>query len=253
MAFSLRVLFCFVVALAPIHAWAGQALEVQDTATEGRGNYLLQLDGDYLKDESLRSMKLTALITAGTGEHTDLSLEAPYLLLDPSPVTGSSEQGKGDLRLIIKHQLFENEVKQSMAYRLYTYFPTGRVNKGLGKDNVIWGGELIDSQVCHDNIIIARLGYETFGGDTRKYHFATDYAVMFGFAAGHTITEKFRFLSEFAGENRRESGSYVLPLTFLAGFVYDISRSWSVDLGARAGLNKYAEDYTLRAGTAWKF
>jgi hypothetical protein len=39
----------------------------------------------------------------------------------------------------------------------------------------------------------------------------------------------------------------------MAGFKYDLFKSWYVDLAVRAGLNKYADDYTVLAGTAWKF
>jgi len=245
--------------LTPTTAWATHPLVVQDTGTEGKGNFLFELTGDYLKDSPLKATKETAIITAGASEHVDLALELPYLMLDPSPVTGEFTSGMGDIRIKLKQQLFENEVKQSMAYQIYGYFPTGDEEKGLGTNNIVWGVNVIDTQECHSNAFHLNVGYEVYGRDMKHWHFAQDYAFKFGLAAEHKFTESFRLLTEFAGESRKETDkaadtqSYSRPFTLLAGCVYDISKSWYVDLGARAGLNKDAEDYSVLAGTAWRF
>ena len=255
----IRVGIICLLMLTPTAVWATHPLGVEDTGTEGKGNFLLELTGDYVKDSSLKETREAAIITAGAGKHTDLSLEVPYLLLDPSPVTGEKASGKGDVRFKLKHQIFENEVKQSMAYLLYADLPTGDHIKGLGTNNVVWGVTLINTQECHNNAFHLNVGYEVRGRDMKKWHFAQDYAFKFGLAAEHKLKESFRFLTEFSGESRKETDvendtqSYSRPFTVLAGFIYDVSKSWYVDLGVRAGLNKYAEDYSVLAGTAWRF
>lgn len=247
------------ILLVPASVWAAHPLEVEDTATEGKGNVLLEVTGDSTRDNGTKSAKLTGIITAGAGENIDFSLEAPYRKLDPSPVTGAFASGNGDIRIKMKQRLFENEVRQSMAYQIYMDLPAGDADKGLGTNNVLWGVTLIDSQGCCSNAYHAHLGYEVLGRDMKKRHFAKDYAINFGLAAEHKLTESFRVLAEFSGENRKETNaaedltSYSQPLTLLAGVVYDISKSWYVDLGARVGLNKYAEDHSVLAATAWKF
>ena len=253
------ILIICVIMLVPTTVWATHPLGVEDTGTEGAGNFLFEMTGEYAKDNSLKATTETAIITAGASEHIDFSLEAPYVLLDPSPVTGEFASGKGDVRIKMKQQLFENEVKQSMAYKFYADIPTGDDKKGIGTHNVVWGFGLIDTQECHSNAFHLNVGYEAFGKDMKHWHFAQDYAFKFGLAAEHKFTESFRLLTELAGESRKETDeatevqSYSRPFTFLTGFVYDISKSWYVDLGARAGLNKYAEDYSVLAGTAWRF
>jgi hypothetical protein len=245
--------------LTPVAAWAAHPLGVEDTGTEGKGNYLFEITGDYTKDNDLKSARLVTGITAGAGEHVDLTLEVPYVMLDPSPVTGLNERGEGDARVKFKQQLFENEVRQSMAYLIYVDIPTGNHLKGTGTNNVLWGVMLIDSQECRNNALRMNVGYEVLGRDIKDGHYADNYAIRFGLSAEHKLTESFRFLTEFAGESRKETNteadihSYSRPFTFLAGVIYDISKSWYVDLGARAGLNKYAEDYTALAGTALRF
>jgi hypothetical protein len=248
-----------ILLLAPATAWAIHPFEVEGTQTQGRGNYLLELNSDHMKDNALATTKLAGIITAGAGEHIDFSLEAPYLKLNPSPVTGEFASGKGDVRFKFKQRLFENEVKQSMAYELYGDFPTGDHLKGLGTNNVLWGATLMDQQECRNKVLHANVGYEILGRDLKHVHFAADYAFRFGLAFEDKMTPNFRLLTELAGQSRKETDhaagtqSYSRPFTFMAGFIYDVTRSWYIDAGVRAGLNKYAEDYTFLAGTAWRF
>jgi hypothetical protein len=252
------VLMCVMI-LTPTAVWATRPFTVDDTATEGRGNFLFELTGVSAKDSSVRSTVETAVITAGAAEHTDLSLEIPYLMLDPSSVTGQSASGMGDMQFKFKQQIFENEVRQSMAYEFYANLPTGDNVKGLGTNNVVWGGRLIDTQECHNNAFHLNVGYELYGRDLKHWHFAQDHAFTFGFAAEHKFTEAFRLLAELWGESRKETDlateteSHSRPFTFSAGCIYDVSRSWYVDLGAQVGLNKDAEDYAILGGLAWRF
>jgi hypothetical protein len=259
MGFKIRIIALIALFMAPMSAWAVHPFVVEDTDPQGKGNYLFELNGDSIKDNSMKTTELTGILTVGAGEHTDLSVEVPYLKLNPSPVTDVYSSGKGDVQIRLKHQIFENEVKQSMAYQIYADMPTGDVHKGLGTNNLVWGAKLMDQQVCHDNILHASVGYEVYGRNMKKWHYAENYAFLFGLAVEHRITEKFWLLTELAGESRKESyaatgtQAYSRPFTFMAGFKYDISKSWYVDLAGRAGLNKYAEDNTVLLGTAWKF
>lgn len=245
--------------LVPVAAWATHPLEVEDAGTEGKGNYLFEIMGDYIKDNDLKETRLSAAITVGAGENGDLTLEVPYVMLDPSPVTGLKERGVGDARLKFKHRVYENEVRQSFAYMVLIDMPTGDGLKGTGTDNMIWGVKLIDTQECRNNALHLNVGYEVIGRDFKHGRFTDNYAITFGLAAEHKLTEMFRVMAEIAGESRKETdrvtdiGTHAAPYTFLAGVIYDISKAWYVDLGMRAGLNKYAEDYTALAGTAWRF
>lgn len=251
--------------LMPTSVWASHPLEVEETGTEGKGNYVLEITADYIKNNSFKSTQETLIITAGAGKHVDFSLEAPYLLLNPSPVTGDPASGIGDVRLKFKQQLFENEVKQSMAYLIYVDMPTGKKEKGLGAHEVSWGVKLIDTQECRqgcqNNIFHVNLGYEITGEDLSKIDLDRNYAILLGFAVEHKITEAFRVLGELKGEIRKEvssettseTRSYSRPVTFMTGIVYDVTKWWYVDLGVRAGLNKYADDYAGLVGTAWRF
>jgi len=240
---------------APAAAWAVHPFQVEDTVTQGAGNFLGEFNADDTKYSSFKRTKLTGVLTAGISDEADLSLEVPYLILNPSSVTGQNERGIGDFQLKLKQRLYENEVNQSFGYQIYTGLPTGDVSDGLGTNNLVLGFKLMDQQICRNNVLHADIGYESFARDMRHWHFAQDYAIQFGLAAEHKLTDAFRALMELVyqirGDREIVIGSH--PLTFMAGVKYDVSKSWYLDLAARAGLNRDAEDYTVLAGTAWRF
>ncbi len=248
-----------ILTLMPATVWAVHPFQVENPDVQGSGNILLELNGDYTKKNSLKTTNLNGVFTVGTGDYTDLSLEVPYLLLNPSPVTGRNEEGLGDIQLRLKYRLYENEVNQSVGLQIYVGTPTGDSDKGLGSDKVVTGFQLIDQQICHGNTVRVMAGVETVGWQLKRYHFARDYAFRYGIAFERNITESVRFLSELAGESRRSHDElvsarvYTRPATFMAGFRFNITKSWYIDLAGRAGLNNDAEDYTALAGTAWKF
>jgi hypothetical protein len=254
-----RIIVLIALFMAPISAWAVHPFVVDDTDTQGKGNFLLELNGDSIKDNTIKTTRLTGILTVGAGENTDLTIEVPYLKLNPSPGTNAFSSGKGDVQVTLKHRIFENEVKQSMAFQFYAIAPTGDVHKGLGTNNVAWGAKLMDQQECHGTILHANVGYEVYGRDMKKWHYADNFAFLYGLAAERKIMGKLWFLTELAGEFRKENDqttntqTYLRPFTFMAGFKFDLSKSWYVDLAGRAGLNKDAEDYSVLSGLAVRF
>ncbi len=245
--------------MAPATVWAVHPFVVGDTDVQGKGNILVELNGDYTKDNAFKTTKLAGIFTVGSGEDTDFSLEVPYLMLNPSRTTGQNAQGIGDILLKLKYRLYENEVHQSVGLLVFAGVPTGEVDRGLGSDKERAGFQLTDQQECHNNIMRVSIGLETIGWTVTNYKLADNYAFRYGIALEHKFTESFRLLSALAGESRKLHATtvsprvYPQPATFMAGFRYDISKSWYVDLAARAGLNNDAEDYSALAGTAWKF
>jgi len=259
---------CLIVIgmLTPTIVWAVYPFQVEDTNTQGKGNFLFELDGNYskLKNNELTNTDgaatdLNAVFTAGTGDHTDIILMVPYLMLDPSPTMDRYEKGVGDVQLKLKYRINENEVNQSSGFEIYGGFPTGDANSGLGSGTTLFGFQVMDQQGCCSNIYHMSAAYEIEGADLKTGHYAENYAFRFGLALEHKITESLYFLSELAGNFTKTKNkvlgtqAYTQPYTFMAGLKYDITKMWYVDLSIRAGLSKDAEDYTTLTGTAWRF
>ncbi|HLE41745.1 MAG TPA: transporter [Nitrospirota bacterium] len=248
-----RVAVILILLLVPAAAWAAHPLDVEDAETEGKGRYSLEFTGDYVKDNGMTSTETTVTITAGAAEDTDLSLEVPYLLLNPSPETGRHEAGFSDLRLKLKHRFYETPDEQSLAYLIHADLPTGDEKKGLGSGKVEWGGRLIGTKEWDRLELHLNAGYESHGSALKKGDFTLEYAVSYGLAAEYEITEPFELVVEVSGERRKQDGQFSRPLFLLGGAIYELSESWYVDVGLRAGLNTDAEDYALLAGVAYGF
>jgi hypothetical protein len=79
------------------------------------------------------------------------------------------------------------------------------------------------------------------------------YVIFYGIAAEYKLGAPLLFVSELYAETSKEAGTFSRPQFALAGVIYEMSDSWYVDAGVRAGLNKDAEDYTVRAGVGYAF
>jgi len=239
----------------PASAWAVHPFQVEDTDVQGPANLLLELFSDYTKNSGQKEITSAGVLNVGVSDSVDLALEVPYLVLDPSTTTNQNAHGLGDVELKFKHRVYENEVHQSFGYQVFTSLPTGDYDQGLGTNNVIVGFKLMDQQGCCNTIFHVSVGYESYAKDLKEMHFSENSVIQFGVAVEHKLTESFWLLSELLGEDRKGLlvGTGPHPYTFMAGFRYDISKSWYADLAARFGLNSDAEDYSVLAGTAWRF
>ncbi|HYA86295.1 MAG TPA: hypothetical protein VEI57_04395, partial [Nitrospirota bacterium] len=96
--------FISVLLLIPTSVWAVYPFQVEDTNTQGKGNFLFELDGTYskLKNGGNTDTDVNGVFTAGTGDHTDVILEVPYRMLDQSPDVDRYEKGLGDVQLKLK-------------------------------------------------------------------------------------------------------------------------------------------------------
>lgn len=256
---AMTVLAGWVIGMAifaPAAAWAVHPFQVEDTDVQGAGNFLFELYGDSTKYNDSRNTTIAGDLHAGVMDSADVSLQVPLLDLSPSPVTGQTENGNGDVQLAFKQRVYKNEVNQSIGYEVYGVLPAGNSSKGLGTNNFVAGFKLMDQQGCCSTIYRVSLGYESFVKDMASFHFADDYAIQLGFAVEHKITESFRLLSELNYEERQGRDNVdnaLYALSIMAGAKYNISKTWYVDVGARAGLNGDAEDYAALVGTAWRF
>jgi hypothetical protein len=259
----MRKLWFFVLALAlvaPALARAEHPFLVESTDVQGKGNYRYELDADYMKSDAiLHSSDITNAFIMGVGKHSDMEIDLPYRMLRPSPFTDRYAQGPGDMQLKIKQRTYENEVHQSVAYQMYVDFPTGAADNALGRDNLIFGFQLMDQQGCCDTIYRASIGFETYTKNIARWNFASYRSLRYGLSIDHALGSAAHFLAELAGENRTEndrvSGNRleIDPFTAMSGLRYDFSKTWYADLAIRAGLNTDAERYSLLSGVAWRF
>jgi len=149
-------------------SWAAHPLITDDTGTQGKGNFQLELTGQYDQDKENVggvSIKATGVETAATLsygmiDNIDLVLSLPYLW-GREKENGSlvyKEDGIGDASLEAKIKVFEKE-GFSLALKPGISFPTGDDDKGLGTGK--FGGQIffIASQEVEPFAFHVNLGY----------------------------------------------------------------------------------------------
>ena len=133
----------FTIALAVLWyglAFAAHPLITDDTGTQGKGKFLVEINSesgfDKEKEEGLttkqKSGEVATTLSYGITDHLDIVLRVPYqwLRVKEDGETISKENGFSDVSLELKWRFYESK-GLSFALKPGLSFPTGDENKGL--------------------------------------------------------------------------------------------------------------------------
>jgi hypothetical protein len=239
-------------------SWATHPLITDDTGTQGKGKFQLELNGqyDWDKDDSEdMSVKTTggqaaAMLSYGIAENVDLVLSLPYLWgkAEVNETTLYDEHGIGDAVLETKWRLFEKN-GFSMALKPGISIPTGNDEKGLGAGQL--GGHLflIGSKELGPCAFHANLGYIRNENkvDERKdiWHASL--------AATWEVIKNLKLVTNVGIERNPDDDANNDPAFLIGGVIYSINEKVDVDLGVKGGLSKSETDLSLLAGVTLRF
>jgi hypothetical protein len=253
-----RGLIYFVLLLIACPSWAAHPLITDDTGTQGKGKFQLELNGQYdwdkddSEDVSVRSTggQAAATLSYGIVENVDLVLSLPYLwgTAEVNEITVYDKHGIGDAVLETKWRLFEKN-KFSMALKPGISIPTGNDEKGLGAGRL--GGHLflIASQELGSWAFHGNLGYIRNENkvDERKdiWHAS--------FAATWEVIKNLKLAADVGIERNTDEDANNDPAFIIGGIIYSINENFDVDLGVKGGLSKSETDLSLLAGVTFRF
>ena len=239
-------------------SWAAHPLITDDTGTQGKGKFQLELNGQYdwdkdnSEDVSVRSTggQALAMLSYGIAENVDLILGLPYLWgkAEANEITVYDEKGIGDATLEAKWRLFEKD-GFSMALKPGISFPTGNDDKGLGTGKL--GGHifLIGSKELGSWAFHANLGYirNENDADERKdiWHASL--------AATWEVVKNLKLAADIGVERNTEEESSNNPAFLIGGIIYSITENLDVDLGVKYGLTEPEADISAMAGVTFRF
>ena len=150
---SLTVIFFVIVSLTHIFfttCYAAHPLITDDTVTQGKGKFLVELNGQASEDKTdsiddsdakiktkNRERELKTALTYGAMDNVDVILGAPYQWkkTDEDDVTISNVHCISDISLEIKWRFYEKE-RLSFALKPGFTLLTGDKNKDLGTGRV---------------------------------------------------------------------------------------------------------------------
>jgi hypothetical protein len=249
-------LAAWAIIFAPAAAWATHPLTSDDTGTQGKGNFQLEVNGEYdhkVKDAltSINS-QANATLTYGIIDSVDLVAGIPYLwtsLKSDDRVINSSANGFSDATLDVKWRFYEND-GLSFAIKPGLNLPSGDFGEGLGSGKLGYHVYMIGTLEAGSWTFLTNLGYirnETDADDAEKdiWHVSA--------AAIYSINEQWKIAGDLVAERNTDKDDGTNPVSAIAGLIYSPTKDIDLDVGVKAGLTSAAPDWAILAGTTFRF
>lgn len=256
-----RSAVCFCIGLhflicAP--AWAAHPLITDDTGTQGKGKFQLEVNGQYDSDKETvnsASVKSTggqaaAALSYGIIDNADLVLGVPYVWgkVTEDGANVYDEKGLSDVAFEVKWRFFEKE-GMSLALKPGVSFATGDDEKGLGTGKT--GGHLflIGSRDAAPWAFHANLGYirnESKADEEKNLWHAS-------FAATYEAVKNLKAVANLGVEKNADQAADNDPAHLVVGVIYSIAENFDIDAGVKFGLTSSETDLSVMAGAAFRF
>ncbi|MCX5812238.1 MAG: transporter [Proteobacteria bacterium] len=242
-------------------AFAGRPLITDDTGTQGKGKYLLELGGEYStdNDEGVRVNKKTIGLELDYGikDNIDFIISSGYqnFQINNEGIT-SSPEGITDTLMELKWRFYENKNGLSLAIKPGIILPTGDYTKGFGGGDVRLGtGEVryrfyfVGTKEFKHAAFHLNLGYMR---NEARYD-ARKNLLHASLAGEWKITKKFKIAVNIGVDTSPDTDSCIDPVFLLGGFVYSLSDRIDLDLGVKRGLSDPGYDLTFISGVSIRF
>jgi hypothetical protein len=239
-------------------AFAAHPLITDDTGTQGKGKFLLEVNSEvYYDKESEAGVKskttggeVGTILSYGIIDHVDIVLGIPYqwFKVKEDGETISREKGLSDISLELKWRFYEKG-GWSFAVKPGVTFPTGKEEKDLGTGRVTYGMFFITTKEIEPFAFHLNLGYARNENklDERKdiWHISL--------ASEWELIKDLKLVANIGMERNPDKTCNRPPAFILGGLIYSIFENVDIDIGIKGGLNHPETDLTILAGIAWKF
>jgi hypothetical protein len=242
------ILAAVALLLAASGARAAHPLRTEDTATQGTGNYQLELSAQLARQRedgvTLRDVQPAAVLSYGVLPNVDLQLGQAYLRsVTDDGATREVTDGALDTAIDVKWRFYERGTL-SLALKPGITLPTGDDARGLGAGEVTWGGLLIGSYQPGPLAIHADLGYRrnrnTLGSRESLSHVSA--AVLY------TASPRLKLVADASADSNPLPAAYGTLRYSVIGFIYSPSADLDLDAGVQFRLDGAADDHSLLLG-----
>jgi len=247
------VLYLLIVIFACGYAEAMHPLITDDTGTQGKGRFQIEVNGEYSRDReegvTEETFEIGTIASYGLIDPIDIVLGIPFKKWQ-SEESGirDSEKGLSDISLEIKWRFYE-EGGLSLAVKPGLTFPTGDDKKGLGSGKATYSLFFIATKKIEPWAFHLNLGYirnENRLDERNDLWHAS-------LANEWEVARNLKLVGNIGMERNPEKGSSTHPAFVIGGIVYSIREDLDIDFGLKGGLTKTEADYSLLAGIAWRF
>jgi hypothetical protein len=269
---ALRLLFTSSFLLSPFDlGWAAHPFVTDDTGTQGKGNWQLELQVDLLRSERTadtgsgpveQKRKLNAFVPVlsyGILDSLDLQLGLSHLRLRTTEngVVTEDESGLSDSTLEVKWRFLEAGAF-SLAVKPGVLLPTGDETKGLGTGSTSWGVALLATYDAEPWTFIGNVAYirARFKLPQDAADNESDLSRVSG-GLSYAASGDVRLVGE-AGLRRNESRSdpYTPDKTSqfaMIGIIYSPSKNMDFDAGFRKNFNDAEFEKAFLVGATFRW
>jgi len=235
-------------------SFATQPLITDDTSTQGKGKFQLEINGQYEHDkDNSGAVQSTApaasTLTCGITDTADVSIGVPYQWIKTKDSgTTARQNGFGDLVIDVKWRFYETD-GFSFAVKPGITFPTGDEDKQLGTGKITCSLYFITTRELKPWAFHVNLGY--IGNQNKlDQREALWHASV---AAEVEVAKGLKLVANTGIQRNSDKNSHTDPAFLLGGVVYSISENIDVDAGYKYGLTKPEVDNTVLAGITFRF
>lgn len=233
-------LVCACLALAAAELHAAHPLITEDTGTQGKGRWQLEVFGEDGRERAsgARLEEYGAVLSRGIAENADLQFGLPWVQRPGS--------GPGDASLDLKWRFFEKDAL-SLGLKPGLTLPTGDEGEGRGTGRVTWGALFILSYEPGPLALHAHAGYRRNRNELGERESLRQIATAATYRLGDV-----RLVGELARETNPVPGGGTARYTTL-GAIWSVTRDFDLDAGWRTGQGGAAVDDLFLLGATWRW
>lgn len=247
-----------VILIFPSASRAAHPLITDDTGTQGKGKFQLELNGQSNSDnENINGVannstgwQASAILSYGIIDNIDLVLTVPYLWgrVEENGLATYDEKGVSDTTLEAKWRFFEKG-GYSLALKPGIRFPTGNDEKGLGAGRV--GGQiyLIGSKELGPWAFHANLGYIRNENKVNERYNLWNASL----ATTWEVIKNLKLVANIGAERNADENAKDDPAFLIGGVIYTVVPNVDLDCGVKYGLTSSEVDFSLLAGITIRF
>jgi len=244
-------------------SYAAHPLITDDTGTQGKGKFLVELNGQasYDRMDSVddtgakrevksRETELKANFTYGVMENVDVILGVPYQWkrVEESNITTSDVHGIADMSLELKWRFYEKD-GLSVALKPGLTIPTGDKGKDLGTGRATVLLFFIATKEFNPLTFHCNLGYKR-NENQREQREDIWHASL---AGEYKVIQNLKLVANIGAERNTDPSSNTHPAFLLGGVIYSIRENLDLDFGIKIGLNETEKDVAFLGGIALRF
>lgn len=242
-----------IMAIPSGYAWAAPPLITEDTGTQGRGNWQLEVSHDsytlHNERAHTREREFKAVLSYGVQDNVDLMLALPYLRVTDRNDANASARGWGDAEIAAKWRFFDDG-PLSIALRPGLALPTGDKGAGLSSERYIPSVFGILSYVP------GAWGVHMHAGYTHNFHAGPPqrrHIWHASLAAQYSASEALRWVIDVSAETNPAYDDGPRLASAVLGMIFSPKSDVDISLGYRRGLTDATPDHSLLMGLTLRF